>query len=139
MMDQDIYSNSNDSEKNTSPNNKLAQNAISDNSVHPYYDTKISKCHGDVNDSGLGSSRIISKKRNTEEDRALPAAETDLNPQRGFMFYDLNDIETVVSEVKACERELSDVESKLLDLTEEIRNREAKIIDLEGKFKGQES
>ncbi|VDO15032.1 unnamed protein product [Rodentolepis nana] len=134
MADQDICSNSNNSEEINAPHNKSTQSSTSDSPINSYHYMKISQCCGDINDSGLGSSRITTQNRNSIEDQALHTAKVDLNPRLGLMFHELSGFKTVVSEVKACERELSDVEAKLLDLTEEIRSREAKIIDLEDEI-----
>nr|CDS25885.1 hypothetical protein HmN_000131700 [Hymenolepis microstoma] len=134
MGDQDICSNTNNSEEPNAPHNKSTQSATSDDPIHSYRNMKIYQCCGDVNDSGLGSSRIITQNRNSREDRPLPTAIMDRNPRSRLMFHELSGLKTVVSEVKACERELSDVEAKLLDLTEEIRNREVKIIKLEDEI-----
>lgn len=61
------------------------------------------------------------------------AAERARNRQTALLSRSLIDRELIVSEARACEQELSEVEVKMFQLKGEIKNKEARIAQLEGK------
>ncbi|KAM7534030.1 hypothetical protein Aperf_G00000117521 [Anoplocephala perfoliata] len=62
---------------------------------------------------------------------ALVAAERARSRQTALLSQSLIDREVIVSEARACEQELSEVEIKMLQLKGEIQNKEARIAQLE--------
>lgn len=106
---------------------------IEEDSNQNFHNVHFSNCYGDMEDSGFEATQMIKPSRDTSLEEGGSAGRIPYLLSSFVKVYDSNDVEKMVSEVKACERGLSDVETQLLEISDEIRCKESRITDLEGR------